>query len=221
MLARCCGGGRYLLLSLKISRRRGGGSCPVRIVSVLRLYAHIILPSVVSSDYNSNHSREVHAMNRQLAIGAALVMLALPAAGTGESMKASETVKVESRDGKVRVTLSVDNAGAAPVHVPVALYKDKELFGRAFTITMDKGLEVDYVGPMVKRGPWTAADFIKVAPGKKLSNTIDITRSYDFKPGTHTYMLRYAGKVLTDLRDLDMASTAAPLAPATFTHQSR
>ncbi len=160
-------------------------------------------------------------MNRQWIVGVLFAALALPATATGESMKASETVKVESRDGKVLVTLSVDNAGTAPVHVPVALYKDKELFGRAFTITTDKGVDVAYVGPMVKRGPLTAADFVKVAPGKKLSNTIDITRSYDFKAGTHTYMLRYAGKVVTDLRNLEASSHAASLAPATFTHQAR
>ncbi len=133
-------------------------------------------------------------------------------------MNASETLKVESSGGKVLVTVSVDNAaGKAPVHVPVALYKDKELFGRTFTITTDKGAEVDYVGPMVKRGPWTAADFVKVAPGKKMSNTIDITRSYDFKPGTHTYVLRYAGKVLADLNHLDAVSAGA-LPAVTFTH---
>ncbi len=160
-------------------------------------------------------------MKRQLAIGVAMAALALPAAATGESMKASETVKVESRDGKVLVTLSVDNAGAAPVHVPVALYKDKELFGRVFTLTTEEGAEVPYIGPMVKRGPWTAADFVKVGPGKKLSNSIDITRSYDFKAGTHAYVLRYAGKLLTELRNLDAAS-AAPAPPAVrFTHPMR
>lgn len=149
----------------------------------------------------------------------AVAMLALPAlAWAGETqMQASESIKVHSRDGKVLVTLTVDNRGAAPVHVPVALYKDKELFGRTFTITLEKGGEIDYIGPMVKRGPWTADDFLTVAPGKKRSNTIDITRSYDFKPGTHSYVLRYAGKLLPDLRQLDMHS-AAPLPGVTFSH---
>jgi len=136
-------------------------------------------------------------------------------------MDISETVKVASRNGKVLVTLSVDNAGPAPVHVPVALYQDKELFGPAFTITTDLGAMIDYVGPMVKRGPWTAADFLTVAPGEKRSNIIDITPSYAFFGGAHAYLLQYAGKVFADLRDLNDEGVSGPLPVAHFTHQAR
>lgn len=161
-------------------------------------------------------------MIKTIGLTIALALLALPAAAApqGGSMNASETLKVESREGKVLVTLSVDNAGAAPVYVPAAVYKDKELFGRTFTITTEQGVAIDYVGPMVKRGPFTAADFVKVAAGKKISNTIDITRSYDFKAGTHTYVLRCAGKVLPDLNNLDALATVA-LPAVTFNYTGK
>ncbi len=154
--------------------------------------------------------------------GMTLALVALPAlamAGGGK-MEWNEQIHAESRDGKVVVTVTVDNASPSAVYVPAALYQERELFGRVFAITLQGGGEIAYVGPMVKRGPLGAADFVKVAPGKKLSNTIDITRSYDFKPGTHTYTLRYAGKVLTSLRDFDTAGTGA-LPGVSFTHTAR
>ena len=156
------------------------------------------------------------------AIFAAGVMAALLAAPVqGGAMKVSEQVQVVSSGGKVVVTLALDNAGAAPVHVPKALYQDKELFGRLFTVTnAATGAEVDYIGPMVKRGPYGKDDFIAVQPGKKLSNSIDITRAYDFKPGTHKYQLRHAGSYVADLGKVE-SSTALTSAPVTFSHTGK
>jgi hypothetical protein len=153
------------------------------------------------------------------AVIAALGMLAL--AGTaqaGESMKrVSEQLEAASKGGKVVVTLTVHNASAAAVYVPKALYQDKQLFGRAFAIREQGGAEIDYIGPMVKRGPYTRDDFIQVLPGARRSNSIDITRSYDFKPGTHTYVLSYGGHYLASLAKLDVPVMQAP-APVTFVH---
>ena len=127
-----------------------------------------------------------------------------------------QQVQVAAQGGKVVVTLTVDNATAAPIYVAKAVYQDDELFGRAFDITDASGAALQYTGPMVKRGPLGAADYIAIKPGAKHSHAIDITRSYAFKAGTHTYQLAFAGNYLGNLASLNAPSHAA-VAPVTFT----
>lgn len=145
---------------------------------------------------------------------AALGMLALSAAAhpKGGKMTVANSLTVASKAGKVLVTVKVENHTAAPVYVPKAVYEDDELFRREFDIRDSSGAEVQYIGPMVKRGPYTRDDFLTVKPGGKVSNTIDITRSYDFKPGTHKYTVMYAGVPVLDLARLD--AVAPPFKPA-------
>jgi hypothetical protein len=152
---------------------------------------------------------------------AALGLIALAACAQGGAMAGvSEQVQVASKGGKVIVTLTLANGSAAPVHVPKALYKDKELFGRHFTIREQGGAELEYLGPMVKRGAYTKDDYLAVKPGGKHSNSIDITASYGFKPGTHTYQLSYEGAYVADLAKID-APTPLAVAPVTFTHTAK
>lgn len=143
---------------------------------------------------------------------AALGLLAL--AGTAQAGGAmqgvNEQVRVASSDGKVVVTLTVHNSGKAPLFVPKALYHSTQLFGRVFDITEQGAGEIDYIGPMVKRGPYTKDDYLKVLPGATLSHSMDITRSYAFKPGTHTYQLSYGGHVLNSLAKMNEPVTQAP-----------
>lgn len=153
------------------------------------------------------------------AVMTALGMLALAgAAQAGETMQGvSEQMQVAANGGKVVLTLRVHNGGAASVFVPKALYQDRQLFNRVFELREQGGADIDYTGPMVKRGPLTKADFLKVAPGATRSNSIDITRSYAFLPGTHTYQLSYSGNVVGKLAKLDEQVQQTP-APVTFTH---
>lgn len=157
---------------------------------------------------------------------ALLAALALPAlagcAKTGESSMSDSSkgvrqqVQVDAGGGKVVVKLALENGSAAPVYVPKALFEDDQLFRREFEITdQATGAQVDYTGPMVKRGPFTRADYLPVKPGAKITHSIDITPSYDFKPGK-TYVLSYQGGYLPDVARLD-APAAAPVAPLTFT----
>lgn len=147
---------------------------------------------------------------------AALLALPLWAHAGGGMNDVRQQVQVEAGAGKVVVTLTVDNAGSKPVFVPKAVFADDELFRREFAITdAASGAEVDYIGPMVKRGPFTKDDFMAVKPGQKHANSIDITRSYDFKP-KHTYRLSYTGGYLAD-PDTVNAVSAVAVAPVTFT----
>lgn len=157
---------------------------------------------------------------------AVLAVLALPAlAGCGQpggkamsesSKGVRQQVQVAAGGGKVIVKLALANGGSTPVYVPKAVYADDQLFRREFDITdQATGAEVDYTGPMVKRGPFTRDDFMAVKPGATVAHSIDITSSYDFKPGK-TYVLKYSGAYLGDIARLDVPVTA-PVAPVTFT----
>ncbi len=127
-----------------------------------------------------------------------------------------QQVQVDAAGGKVVVRLTVDNSGAKPVFVPKAVFKSSEIFRREFQIKdMATGAEVDYTGPMVKRGPFTKDDFMAVKAGQKHSHSIDITRSYDFKPA-HTYQLSYTGGYLVDQAKVE-AMSAVQVPSVTFT----
>ncbi|HEY0061131.1 MAG TPA: hypothetical protein VGC21_03355 [Telluria sp.] len=153
---------------------------------------------------------------------AALGLLAVAgAAQAGGAMQAvNEQIQVAAGDRKVLVTLTVTNGGKAPLFVPKALYQSEQLFGRVFEITEQGGGQIDYIGPMVKRGPHTKDDYLQVLAGAKHSHSIDITRSYAFKPGTHTYRLSYGGNVLRSLAKLD-APVAHAVPEVTFTYTAK
>lgn len=149
----------------------------------------------------------------------AALLLAVPAiAGAGEMPMetVSEQVQVDAAAGKVVATLTVRNGGQQPVYVPRALYQDDELIGPVFQVRhAATGTALAYTGRMVKRGPITADDYLAVAPGTTLTNRIDITPSYDFRAGEHTYQLSYPGSYLPDVANL-AAPTPATVAPVTF-----
>jgi hypothetical protein len=152
----------------------------------------------------------------------AALLLAVPLASQagGKSMKSfSETLSVASSGGRVLVTAMFDNPTSHPMHVPHAIATDKELLGRLFEIRdTATGKLVEYQGPLVKRGPLTADDYFTVQPGTRHVNTLDITDSYAFKPGQHTYQLSYSGFAVPDLAKLD-DTVRLSVAPVSFTYR--
>jgi len=129
----------------------------------------------------------------------------------------STTLVVESRAGQVLVHVTVHNGGSATVYVPRALAADPHPLGKTFSLIAEGAVPVDYAGPMVKRGPIGPADFVAVKPNSTLRHTLDISRSYAYLPGEHTYTLLYVGGALASLAQ--QGRTVAPNpAPARFTH---
>jgi hypothetical protein len=157
---------------------------------------------------------------------AALALLALSSAA-GASQLEQQRLSVCAEEGRVLVTITVNNAGPEALYVPKALFLEDQLFGAAFSIVnTDSGAPLQYIGPMVKRGPLTPDDFLKVGPGKRHSNQIDITDSYDFLPGLHSYRLSYPkshylpGAALPDAH-LYSAAVPVDVAPVTFSFTPR
>jgi hypothetical protein len=103
--------------------------------------------------------------------------------------------------------------------VPREIAAGDELTGRRFDLRDVKdgrpGKPLDYTGMMVKRGALTAADYQAVAPHTLHMNTIDITPTYAFRKGRHSYEIRYDGPYLADIAQLD-AVQRSPAAPVKF-----
>jgi hypothetical protein len=133
----------------------------------------------------------------------------------------SSNLQVESRAGQVLVHVEVHNGGTATIYLPRALAADPQPLGKTFQVTVEPGgAPVDYTGRMVKRGSIGPDDFIAIQPKGTLRHTLDISNSYAFLPGEHSYTLQYAGGAVASLKQLDRTQALAP-APARFIHTGR
>ncbi|WP_296949202.1 hypothetical protein [uncultured Massilia sp.] len=135
-----------------------------------------------------------------------------------QAMNLHAILSVDASHDKVLATLRFENRGERRVWLPNAAAADTRLTNRLFELREHPGgAEVAYLGPMVKRLPFTAADYVELAPHSAHTHTIDITRYYAFKPGQHTYEIRWNGLALADAKQLD-AFTEVAAAPVMFTH---
>ncbi|NML63149.1 hypothetical protein HHL21_19095 [Massilia sp. RP-1-19] len=147
----------------------------------------------------------------------ALMTASAMAGAGGRTMNGvSEQVHVETAGGRAIVRLAVENHSKQPVYVPKAVYEDDELIAPVFDIReAGTDRQIEYIGRKVKRGPITKDDYVQVKPGAKKTNSIDITSSYDFLAGEHTYKLTFPGSIVTDLAQLDVP-TRLPVMPVSF-----
>ena len=140
------------------------------------------------------------------------------AANGGETMNVHASLSVEAKHEKVLVTFRIENRGERRAWLPRAIAAGEGLTGRLFDLRRHPGgAEVDYIGPRVKRGPMTAADYVELAPHSAHTHTIDITPFYAFAPGQHTYVIRYQGEGLADVKQLE-ATSALETGEVMFSH---
>ncbi|MDB5748473.1 MAG: hypothetical protein JWP72_3321 [Massilia sp.] len=152
--------------------------------------------------------------------GAASLLPALAGAAGEPTVDVKHSIDIETPAGRVLVQLTVINQGRGTVWIPREILAEKELTGRRFDIRDFSNRPVDYTGKMVKRAALTAADYQALEPGKMLMNTIDITQTYAFKKGRHSYNIGYTGPVLADIRKLE-ALTEFPARPVSFVYTGR
>lgn len=150
---------------------------------------------------------------------AAGLMPAFAGAAGEPPVDVKHRMEVDTPNGKVLVQLSFINQGRNTVWIPREMLS-KELTGRRFDLRDFGNRPVDYTGKMVKRAALTAADYVALAPGKTLVNTIDITPAYAFKKGRHTYNIGYAGPVVADISKPEMV-TEFPAKPVSFAYTGR
>jgi len=130
-------------------------------------------------------------------------------------------LEVETGAGKVQVRVLIENRGDAPVWIPREIALGDDLDAPRFAL---RSLEdtVAYTGRMVKRGPLSPADYLEVKPQTTYLNTFDITQAYAFKPGLHSYEIRYAGPWLANLGKLDVGGIkSSPALPVRFSHTGK
>lgn len=152
-------------------------------------------------------------MAKTVVLGAACLLGMAGNAGArdGGRNPVYQMVKVESRDGKVLVRLTIDNQSERTVYVPRTAASDKEVSGNWFDVRdSSNGDPLNYTGPMVKRAPLGKDDLFAVKPHTRHHNTVDITNAYAFMPGRHTYQLNYGGYYVADLKQIDQVTPVEP-----------
>jgi hypothetical protein len=153
-----------------------------------------------------------------------MIWLGLLAAGAAKGQAMEEvamnlTLAAPPSDGKVVVQVELENRGNRTVLVPRAVASMNRLLGNVFAVKdVMTGEPVPYVGPMVKRGPLTAADYVALKAGQRHTHVLDIGPAYGFAAGTHTYEVTYTGHYVADPAALAGTGTPGlPLAAPPFT----
>jgi hypothetical protein len=154
------------------------------------------------------------------ALAAASLLPALAGAAGEPTVDVKHSIDIETPPGKVLVELTFVNQGKNTVWIPREMAAEKELTGRRFDVRDADNRPLAYTGKMVKRAALTAADYQPLEPGKMLMNTIDITHTYAFKKGRHSYNIGYAGPVLPDVKRLDVLAEH-PARPVSFVYTGR
>lgn len=133
------------------------------------------------------------------------------AAGPAAADAVSEKLQVESRDGKVLVHLTFANHGDQVVYLPRSVASDREPAGAWFEVRdSSNGDPLDYIGPQLKRSPQGKRDYMALGPHAVHRHTIDISKTYAFLQGRHTYELSYSGRYLTDIARPEAAAELQP-----------
>lgn len=166
--------------------------------------------------------------SKALRIKQAVVACALGLVGLMGAVKAVEAkvdvnhrLEVETGARSVKVRVLIENRGDKPVWIPREIALGDDLTAPRFLLRTPED-EVAYTGRMVKRAAPGPADYLEVKPQTTHLNTIDITDAYAFKPGKHSYEIRYAGPWLTSLGSLDAASIKqSPALPVKFSFTGR
>lgn len=126
-----------------------------------------------------------------------------------EPIEVTQSVNIASMS--VVVTLHMINRSDKPVLLERFgndLYPARQEFE-----IKSNGKDIDYVGPMIKRRPYTKEDFFVLEPGREYTRKARIGQAYDFLPGTHEYTMVHRHLQF----DEENADTSAhPSAPVKF-----
>ena len=130
-------------------------------------------------------------------------------------MNLHASLSVDARHDKVLITFRAENRGERRVWLPRALNADIHPAGRLFDVLAHPGgAPIAYVGAHAARG---ASDWFELPPHSAHTHTLDITADYAFRPGDHTYELRYMGLALADVHHPE-ATTPLVTEPVMFRH---
>lgn len=115
-----------------------------------------------------------------------------PAAGD-VAVELSANAPIFREGERVTVSVSFTNVAKHPVRLLSWQTGKDELEEDLFEITRD-GEPVEYIGPHYKRPAPEKADYVTVAPGKTLTQSVELSNFYDLSK-TGDYDIRYAVEV--------------------------
>ena len=160
------------------------------------------------------------SFRRLLPTSVAIALLTLTATNANtQSNSVADPIRVTlssesaNLNGTDDVTVNVDmtNVGSVPVFVPKWYLPSQTSTSGVFTITRD-GEPVQYLGALVKRQRFSAADFVKIAAGESLHFKVELSALYDLS-ATGVYNLQYDAPSVQMLRGpAGNAATAERLA---------
>jgi hypothetical protein len=132
---------------------------------------------------------------RSLLCLAVMAATAVPAGAAGHGKEPAivldETLSVEVKQGRVLLHIKLHNRSAGTIRVAKEIATENELERGLFEVKdSDSGAAIAYTGMMVKRSAPTAQDYVAIKPRGSRSNTIEISKSYEFQPGRR-YTLRH------------------------------
>lgn len=156
---------------------------------------------------------------RTLLCLAVMAATAVPAGAAGSAPPAvlEETLNVEVKQGRVLLHIKLHNRSAGTIRVAKEFATENELERGLFDLhDSDSGAAIPYTGMMVKRSPPTLADYVAIKPRGSRSNTIEISKSYQFQPG-HRYTLRHHPSYLAPGGNPEQATLTASPVTVSFT----
>jgi len=112
-------------------------------------------------------------------------------ATAGATLQCALSVAPRLKVGEpVNVTFRLTNPTAQPLYVLNWHTPLEGLLSNCLEITR-AGTELPYQGPMFKRGDPDAEEYVTIAPGASVENTIEAQLAYDFsQPGTYRIAFR-------------------------------
>lgn len=99
-------------------------------------------------------------------------------------------LNVQATPKAIAVNVLVRNRSDRPILIEKIDADIGEPLPHEFLIT-SHGQKVEYVGPMIKRSPYTRDDFRWLKPGEKIQRDLRIEGLFDFLSGRHEYQLTY------------------------------
>ena len=133
-------------------------------------------------------------------------------------MNLHASLSVDARHDKVWVTFRAENRGERRVWLPRGLAADTRPAGRLFDVRLHPGgVAIAFAGRAAPVAAASASDWVELPPHSAHTHTVDVTADYAFRPGDHTYELRYVGLALVDIHHPDVTTPLVP-EPVMFRH---
>ncbi len=127
------------------------------------------------------------------AVAASVVSAPVMAGDFAFKCRISAPAKIQAGK-KIPLTFTLTNKGSGAVNVLTWNTPLEGLTGTFMRVSAPDGTELAYGGPMVKRAPPTAENYLRIRKGSTRERTIDLARAYSFtKPGV--YRVAFTGSL--------------------------